>query len=153
MNEKEYLEEIKGRDGIISKLIDRRDLLLKENTDLKANLEMAKGWHSGEVDLNDKLMKENTDLKKSRDLMRKWLASAEVEIADLKAQLKHAKDQWLAKCTELHNIKELLDKDRIIEICRNIFLTNRLSIFFSHETKFKTEKDIYEAIASEIRGE
>jgi len=93
-----------------------------------------------------RLIRENTDKLCENIKLQK-------ENTDLKAQLKHAKHQWLAKCTELHDIKELLDKDKIIEICRNIFLTNRLSIFFSHETKFKTEKDIYEAIASEIRGE
>jgi len=36
----------------------------------------------------------------------------EAENTDLKAQLKHAKDQWLIKCKELHDIKILKEGEK-----------------------------------------
>jgi len=109
-------------------LLEKADNLTKENIDLKANLEMAKGWHSGEVDLNDKLMKENTNLKKL-----------------LKSQAKNNYKNHKEKL----RLKKLLDKDRIEDILRGYVISDgsHKPLGFIH---IQTKR--LENIIKEIRG-
>ena len=52
------------------------------------------------------------DLKKAYKELADDNDNLIVENEDLKAQLKHAKDQWLIKCKELHDIKILKEGEK-----------------------------------------
>ena len=90
--EKEYLEEIKGRDGIINKVIDKRDELQKENERLRnaireyldkniatdEKLEELQHKVRKAIGQDENLIKENAELKKQIE-NRKYLNRGEMD--------------------------------------------------------------------------
>ena len=111
MNEEEYLEEIKGRDGIISKLIDERDDLKKQLEELINN---PNPYFTETIDM---LKKQLADIKYlSEDNIWDAIQTTEKDVSEEGYHTYIPDDLYHEFVNKL--MKLAYPKDRIIEVLK-----------------------------------
>ena len=145
--ESEYLEEIKGRDGIISKVIDKRDELQKENAELKQQYDNEREW---------KLIysKENAELKKDLKNQEKlYLDLRRLDNKNLQ-EIEELKKRIVGMAKHIdeleHSIAIPITKEKIIKI-----LDKNIAIhpYYKEHNMEYAHQNYLEQIASEILGD